>query len=298
MLPFCARHVILNKKEEDNLSFVTDRHRVELCPNSGLTVTWCGWQKCDSNHQYGPMFYKDYAITFVLHGYGKYSIDGKTFVLGPGTGFVIYPGVSTYYIADKDQPWEYIFAMFHGSDVPALLGSAGISREKPTFLFGNDAEYRQLLDEMCTAGRKASSLGYDVVGCFYRCVAPLVENNLHRTAGLNPVEQHVAKAVAYMEANYPYNISVSDVVEYVGVERTYFFRLFKKELGCGAQEWLIKLRLRHAVAMLLGTNYSVTEIACSVGFYDVSHFVKTFKRYHGCSPSEYRLKSCDTQAKE
>lgn len=271
------------------LSFITDRHQMELCPNSGLAVTWCGWQQCDPNHHYGPMFYKDYAITFVLNGSGKYTIDGKTFVIEQGNGFVIFPGVSTYYIADEDHPWEYIFAMFHGSDVPTLLNSMGISREKPTFSYHLDREFLSRLEEMRTAGRCTTDLGYDVIGCFYRCIAPLVENNLRKTAKKSPIEQHIAKAVAYMEANYPYNISVSDVVEYIGIDRTYFFRLFKKELGCGAQEWLIRLRLGHAVEMLLNTNYSITEIACSVGFYDVSHFVKTFKKYYGCSPTEYRL---------
>lgn len=269
------------------MSYIADRFQVESCPNSGLAVTSCGWQQCDPDHQ-GPMFYKDHAITFVLNGCGRYSIDGKTFLIEQGTGFVIFPGIRTYYIADRDRPWEYIFAMFHGSDVPALLNSMGISREKPTFSYHLDKDFLDRLNAMRAAGRSPSDLGYDVVGCFYRCVAPLVESYQRKTAKKSPIEQHVEKAVAYMEANYPYNISVSDVVEYVGVDRSYFFRLFKRETGCGPQEWLIQLRLRHAVEMLLGTEYSVTEIACSVGFYDVSHFVKTFKKFYGCSPSAYR----------
>ncbi len=270
------------------MSYITDRSRIEICPNPGLTVTWCGWQRCDANHQVGPTFYKDYAITFVLDGCGSYTLREKTWQITPGTGFVIVPGEHVSYAADSRTPWEYIFATFHGADVPTLLASVGISAESPVFAFDNNAEMRDLLERMRQASKSSAHLGYDVVGFFYRAIALIAHRYMERYPTLNPAERYVSKALAYMEANYPYNICVQDVVAYVGVERSWFYRLFKEQTGLSPQQWLLQLRLKRAVFLLTGTKLPLTEIAYSSGFYDLPHFTKVFRRKYGCAPSEYR----------
>ena len=128
------------------MSYITDRSEVKVCPNPGLTVTWCGWQKCYAGHEFGPSFYKDYAITFVLDGCGSYTLEGKTYQISKGMGFVIFPDKQISYVADQYTPWEYVFSMFHGADVPTLLSSVGISAENPVFQFENNEEIRDILD--------------------------------------------------------------------------------------------------------------------------------------------------------
>lgn len=270
------------------LSYITERNQVEICPNPGLTITWCGWQKCNPDHSNGPVIYKDYAMTFVLNGYGRYSTNGKTYELCPGKGFIITPGASTYYIADHEHPWEYIFVSFHGSDASILLQSVGLSQKSPVFFFEDNEEMRKLLDHMFNSAKSSSCLGYDTIGYFYRCIASLAQYEKNHPCHSSSSEQYVSKALAYMEINYPYNISISDVVTYIGIERSYFYRLFHSELGCSPQQWLIQLRLKKAVAMLCNTALPITVIANSVGFYDASHFSRNFQKVYHCTPLEYR----------
>lgn len=269
------------------MSYITKRNQVKICPNPGLAITWCGWQKCHPDHDCGPIIYKDYAMTFILDGHGRYSTNGKTYELGPGKGFIMTPGVSNYYIADHEHPWEYIFVSFHGTDASVLLQSIGLSQKSPVFLFENSAEMRSLLDHMFNSAKSSSCLGYDTIGYFYRCIASLAQYQENQQSSFSS-EQYVSKALAYMDTNYPYNISISDVVTYVGIERSYFYRLFRSELNCSPQQWLIQLRLNKAIPMLINTSLPITIIANSVGFYDASHFTRNFQKAYNCTPLEYR----------
>lgn len=54
--------------------------------------------------------------------------------------------------------------------------------------------------------------------------------------------------------------------------------------------YITKVRLDSASAMLINTTISVSEIAGRTGFYDASHFTKSFENFYGIYPLEYRNK--------
>ena len=75
------------------MSYITKRNQVKICPNPGLAITWCGWQKCHPDHDCGPIIYKDYAMTFILDGHGRYSTNGKTYELNKNVTAILCMGV-------------------------------------------------------------------------------------------------------------------------------------------------------------------------------------------------------------
>ena len=83
-------------------------------------------------------------------------------------------------------------------------------------------------------------------------------------------------------------ISVNDVADYIGIERTYFFRLFKKQMGMSPQDYLINLKMEKTKVLLKDSKKSIKEIAYSVGYTNYVSFVKIFKEKTGISPSEFR----------
>ena len=52
-------------------------------------------------------------------------------------------------------------------------------------------------------------------------------------------------------------------------------------------DYLNYYRIERACYQLLTTNHSITEIAYSSGFNDLSYFIKTFKKYKGVTPKNY-----------
>ena len=156
------------------MSYVTERYDIVCNQNHGINVVQCGWQKCDPGHHLGPMFYQHYSITFVLAGCGYYTAAGSTYKVQAGEGFVIVPGVSTYYIADTKEPWEYRYAIFQGSDALLLLNAAGLGPNKLHFSYQNDEDMGTWLRLMCQASASGAARGYDVQGYFFLCMSRLV----------------------------------------------------------------------------------------------------------------------------
>jgi transcriptional regulator GlxA family with amidase domain len=101
-------------------------------------------------------------------------------------------------------------------------------------------------------------------------------------------EDYVKKAIIYIEDNYPYDISVSDIAFHVGVDRTYLYRLFTKLRACSPSKYLINYRLDKAVEMLEDRDLSMLKISMSVGFHDISHFYKAFTARFGKPPKQIR----------
>lgn len=270
------------------MSYIDDRHYIELCPNHGLSVITCGWQKCHPGHVCNIRYYPNHSFTFVVKGKGHYTIEDKTFDIHAGQCFTIFPDLSTTYMADEEDPWEYYFAIVTGEDVLSLIRTIGVSPSNPVVPYKMDSEMLKNLPAMVKAGASGKRLGYDVIGYFLMCMSQIVET---RSAELNQdkvQDVYVDKAVAYMKTNYPYDISVSGVASYVGIEHSYFYRLFKKRMGVSPREWLVDYRLEQAKKMMEESDISTTEIAHSVGFYDLPHFANTFSSHYGMSPREYR----------
>ncbi len=68
-------------------------------------------------------------------------------------------------------------------------------------------------------------------------------------------------------------------------------RYFKKVYGYGFMEYQTKAKMEYAAEMLVTSDISIGDIAAMVGFFDRAVFTNAFKKYHGCTPSEYRLGS-------
>ena len=59
---------------------------------------------------------------------------------------------------------------------------------------------------------------------------------------------------------------------------------FKKTFGLAPKAYLLQYRMRHAAHLLANRNLTISEIATQVGYDDLFHFSKTFKKHFGTSP--------------
>jgi AraC-like DNA-binding protein len=102
-----------------------------------------------------------------------------------------------------------------------------------------------------------------------------------------PSPSRLLPAVSFLETNYSEKVSLKAAARLCGLDPFQFSRAFKREHGKTFREFLILHRINKAVGMLQGPSASVTNVAFSVGFNDLSHFARMFRRYVGVRPSEY-----------
>ena len=100
---------------------------------------------------------------------------------------------------------------------------------------------------------------------------------------------HCIKAVDYIKAHLHAPISLSELSDYVGLERTYFCKHFHQVMKIKVSDYIRNQRLIAAKNMLLYSDYSCSEIAEFLAFPSASSMGAAFKKMTGQTPSAYRL---------
>jgi two-component system response regulator YesN len=110
----------------------------------------------------------------------------------------------------------------------------------------------------------------------------------------------ILKGLTLMQARYWDRVPLSDLARELGIGKYTFSRRFRQVMGVPFRDYLVRLRLEKAKALLRTAGVSITEVAHMVGFGDLPRFDKLFKRYTGVTPSGYRPRDLvsDTTAKK
>lgn len=89
----------------------------------------------------------------------------------------------------------------------------------------------------------------------------------------------------YLNSNYMYDLSMSDIARYTGRSLATFKRDFAKISDLTPRRWLIRRRLEAARDLLRSGRKSITDVCYAVGFKNLSHFSKAYRQMFGCTPT-------------
>jgi YesN/AraC family two-component response regulator len=98
----------------------------------------------------------------------------------------------------------------------------------------------------------------------------------------------ILKALRYMDEHLDSVLSLADVARAAGMSKYHFCRRFKASTGLHFREYLARRRISKAKQLLQDTSRTVTDVFREVGFKDMTHFGRVFKRLEGRLPSEFR----------
>ena len=238
-----------------------------------LYVNCCGCSQTEALHSFGPASKPHYLIHYVLSGKGHFRFHDKEYRLEAGYGFLIQPNELAFYQADAKDPWSYLWVGFAGSRAEEYLHSMGLSDRHPIFSCDKSEELYSIVRDMMehnTFGIADDLRRNGLLGVFLSVIAD--------SAGVVAREeedkgnQYVKKAVSFIQSNYCNPIKVTDVADYVCINRSYLYTLFQ--------------------------NYPIESIALSCGYSDALVFTKAFHAMKGMSPSKYRKESHRESTKE
>ncbi len=100
----------------------------------------------------------------------------------------------------------------------------------------------------------------------------------------------VRAALSYMEENCAARLTLGSVADHVFVSQWHLSKLINRHTGKNFFDILNQLRVDRAQALLRDPSLRVHEVAEMVGYADVAHFSKNFKRLTGKSPVAYRAR--------
>ncbi|MBM7570570.1 helix-turn-helix domain-containing protein [Aquibacillus albus] len=93
--------------------------------------------------------------------------------------------------------------------------------------------------------------------------------------------------------NYIFNhlyeeISLATLADIAGVHPNYLSSIFKKEVGINIKNYILNEKVEEAKTLMRFTDYSLLKISTLLNFHDQSYFTKTFKKFAGLTPNQYK----------
>lgn len=254
-----------------------------------LYVNCCGCSKTEPLHSFGPALKPHYLIHYILNGKGKFSIGEKEYPLEAGYGFLITPEELAFYQADENEPWTYVWVGFNGANAEEYVKAMGLSPSNPVFKSERPDELYEAVKDMMehnTCGMANDLRRNGQLAIFLSIIAesvPVSERNETDRANT-----YVRKAVEFIQGNYCNPIKVTDVADYVCINRSYLYTLFHNAMGMSPQQFLMTFRITKATELLQLTTLPVESIALSCGYQDPLVFTKAFRQMKKVSPTAYR----------
>lgn len=98
----------------------------------------------------------------------------------------------------------------------------------------------------------------------------------------------------YISEHFMEISNLEDIAKVFFMSKNYLCSLFKKQTGMTIVYYINSLRIQYACARLSDTSYSINEISLQCGFESTAYFGRVFKKFLGCTPSEFRSKNTKT----
>ena len=253
----------------------------------------------------------DFAeLAYILSGKGKYLIEGKEFEVEAGDLIICNPGVKhTHIVTNQKEPTiEFIsgFTDFHFKN----MFPNSIELPENRYILHTAAELKQEISMHCyamIAERESNQAGryfmlkthlMQLLLLVMREIAEVV-NTEQKGCNFESYNKSYAvnRIINYLNENYEHKISLEQIAHNMYLSPVYISKIFKEETGESPINYLIKIRLEKAKDILLNSDSnSIKNIANQVGYDDVYHFSKLFKKYYGISPLYYKKRAIHKNA--
>ncbi|MBP3616900.1 MAG: helix-turn-helix domain-containing protein [Lachnospiraceae bacterium] len=93
----------------------------------------------------------------------------------------------------------------------------------------------------------------------------------------------------YIDTHSGESLEIQELAEMCHMSYSHFAKLFRENYGRSCKEYITYIRLVKAQDYLLHTDYDINYIALETGFFDCSHFIRTYKKWKGITPKQERM---------
>lgn len=230
-------------------------------------------------------------IHYILEGSAIFHIDQECYEVQAGDVIIanrneLHAGYSTV------APYRASLLVFDPMDISRELGEENLRLQS---LIRDDATIKQMMTGIFGAWEE-KALGYRAL-CRARVTELLVYLcRRYAAESIRPKDmvkrrrdlERLQPALDYIEQNYADRISVAQLAEILCLSPDRLGHLFRDGVGQAPLQYINEIRLRKAMNLLKTEEYTVTEVAQAVGFFDYNHFGRLFRRRYGCTPNQVR----------
>ncbi|QAY67006.1 AraC family transcriptional regulator [Paenibacillus protaetiae] len=190
------------------------------------------------------------------------------------------------------EPIEYI-VIFYKAERLHSAGKSSFARQEDHFQFAfgfnppKRLSYLQAAEQIedkwsMRQGLESFHANVLLQGLLYELFKQL------QTEGYQTSSEAVSIVTKHIDAHYDEPLRLELMAELVHCSPRQLQRWFKQQMQLGPMEYVIKVRMSHAVQLLQNTAATIQEIAQSIGYHDSYYFSRAFKKYYGTAPLDFR----------
>lgn len=222
------------------------------------------------------------SIHYIIDGYGYF--NGMR--LGKGQYFCMLEKEKSSWYPDPHEPWSYYYFDIYGTNAANIIQKHGFVKDNIVGSFSSLGEIEHIasmIKEHC----RSSNLNINFLSSAAMLLLSLHEKTDTGT-GMKETEKHVNEIKDYIDHNFHLTIKIENLASQMYLSRAYVRNIFFEYMNLSPKAYLQKVRLEHAISLLINTDYSIAVISKSVGYEDQLAFSKIFKKTYGVSPTDYR----------
>ncbi len=233
-----------------------------------------------------PNWHENIEILYFIFGEGKVSVDVNEYTVLPGD--VIVANSNLIHRVTTDTAVEYYYLIpdknFLKNNMLPLHNIIFDEKIK-------DEDFNRHFNHLIStkkeknrfhAGRMRATVLY--------LVSYLCAYHSRERTGTAEKNEFIKKAIEYIEENLVKPITIDELADFCKISKHHFMRSFKKHTKYTVIEYVNLRRCNMAQTLLQDKSKKITEIGMMCGFNTISYFSRTFIKYIGISPKEYREK--------
>lgn len=218
-----------------------------------------------------------WGMLYTIKGTEIYTFSSKTIYAEPDSVLIIPKG-EAYTIELNDEESQVITVDFE---------LANEMKVEPFIIrAGNNKSIPKLFKEMAALWQGRTPYQSAELKSFaYKIISQLILSECTYTNSKNYTK--ISSAVEYMHKHcLEPDFSITKLSEISGISDRYFEQLFFKEYKVSPRRYITMYKIDLAGELLRNEKKSITDVAMSLGYNDIYHFSKIFKKYTGMTPSE------------
>lgn len=252
-------------------------------------IQFVGWYDSPKNSRFFDCTFQDYyGLQYNHSGRFLYCCGDSPLKQYSGPHlFITRPGVRFRYGVIQGEVRHHCYVCFRGERVAKYVQTGLLSETSlPIAIANHDKFHMSMIElmELLDAGAVNDDLAVHTLEGLLLQSHQMPLPATHNTELLEQIENVAGEIRKHPERSW----SFEDIAARLGISYAHFRRLFKQHIGFPPSRFVLTIRLQRASNMLIHSNCQIGEIAEQLGFYDIYHFSKLFRKQFSLAPGKYR----------
>lgn len=249
-----------------------------------------------------------FELVYITEGEGIHHINGNGFKYQPGSLFMLGPLMTHHFTVEKTT--AFVFVCFNNIYLKGITTgneeqhSADNWMHKLEYIFQSKQDQGEIIRNerdkplvaaiiarIVTEYEQGPNMQKELVQQLINTLITIVARNITIKCDAKTGGDTIAlQIINYVHLNIydAEKLKAENIAEHFNISTNYISEYFKKQTGENLQQFIINYKLSLAETRLRHSNMRLNEIAYELGFSDESHLTKTFKKYKGESPAQFR----------